>query len=240
MSPIHTNKFYKFRNALLTLLFILIAVFLVGVLTRSPSVIDDQFSIVSCISEIDQAITEMEESIDGIKARLSIIEARVDELESQDEKEDGHISEETDAFLEPLVGPALYASYADEITRTIYPDIPSDYVKAIIWRESRYQPDTKNSKTGVVGLMQINPKWHTQRANSLGVSDLFDPYGNIVVGCDILHEMTEQHEFNYALNFFAGGYKYADHYKNSTSPVVRELNDIIQKMKSGEIVIGGE
>lgn len=148
------------------------------------------------------------------------------------------VEQEEATLQEPLTGPKLYLSYVDQITTEVYPDIPADYIKAMIWRESRYEP---NCKTGNhVGLMQISTKWHTQRAKSLGVDDLYDPYGNILVGCDILNEFTQSNDFRYALNYFAGGYKYANSYKNSKSPVEKELDRIVEQMNNGDIVIGGE
>lgn len=127
----------------------------------------------------------------------------------------------------PLSPKEQYWAYAHEITAKYYPDVNPEYAFAIIYHESRYQPDVVNKKTGVVGLMQINPKWHTKRAKALGVIDLKDPYGNILVGCDILHELTQKEDFNYALNFFAGGYPYANKYRNTKSPYVKSLEEIM-------------
>lgn len=142
--------------------------------------------------------------------------------------------------LTDLTGPELYASYVDQITTEIYPDVPADYIKAIIWHESRYKPDVINSNSGVKGLMQISPKWHTKRAERLGVDDLLDPYGNILVGCDILNEMTQRYGFSYALNYYAGGFDYADAHMNSSSQFEKELMVIIERIESGDIQIGGE
>lgn len=123
----------------------------------------------------------------------------------------------------------VYCAYADEIVETYYPNLDPAYIKAIIYRESRFEPTEVNKKTNVIGLMQIMPKWHMERARSLGVDDLTDPYGNILVGCDLLSEMTEKYSMTYAINYFAGGYKYADRYRNSqTSPVIDELNSILK------------
>lgn len=148
-------------------------------------------------------------------------------------------SAQTKIEEEPLIGTALYLSYVDEIIETYYPDLDADIIKAVIYHESRFQPDAKNSKTGVIGLMQISPKWHTKRAARLGVS-LNDPYGNILVGCDILHEQLQGHSMSYALNMFAGGYTYADSYRNSTSPYVKAVNSICARIQSGDILLGGE
>ena len=40
--------------------------------------------------------------------------------------------------------------------------------------------------------MQISRKWHTGRMEKLGVSDLNDPYSNILVGTDYLAELYDE------------------------------------------------
>lgn len=110
---------------------------------------------------------------------------------------------------------------------TNYPDLDPQCILALIYHESRFNPTVVNSKTGAVGLMQILPKWHTQRAERLGTT-LTDPAGNIQVGCDILNEVYQQSKsMSYALNVYAGGYPYADRYKDSSSPFEIELIEIL-------------
>lgn len=116
---------------------------------------------------------------------------------------------------------------AFSICEETYPDLKPGYVLALIYHESRFIPDVVNSKTGATGLMQILPKWHTARAEKLGVS-LTDPAGNILTGCDILNEVYQQSgSMSYALNVYAGGYAYANNYKNTKSPFERELDEIL-------------
>ena len=62
-----------------------------------------------------------------------------------------------------------------------------EMVMAIIEHESSGQADVKNG--GCKGLMQIYEKYHRDRMERLGVEDLYDPYGNILVGCDYLAEL---------------------------------------------------
>lgn len=69
-----------------------------------------------------------------------------------------------------------------------YPDVYPELVHSIIWYESRYNSSSV-SKSGCVGLMQISPKWHKKRAEKLGVTDLYDQYGNILVGVDYLNDL---------------------------------------------------
>lgn len=235
MSPKDNQKPKTLRNVIIMLLLILIAILVLGILTRSPSTISTQNSTqddpVSDLpvnaSEIFQELQELNNKLDAIQMNLNQLQESIDELKDSQEI---------------LTGPALYASYVDEIITTIYPDLQeyTEFIKAMIYHESRYQPDITNTKTGVKGLMQISPKWHTERANSLGVEDLFDPYGNILVGCDILNETIQHHSFDYAVNVFAGGYTYADQYKNSVSPYIKVVNGILRQMQNGEIVLGGE
>lgn len=55
------------------------------------------------------------------------------------------------------------------------------------------------SKAGCVGLMQISPKWHKERMERLGVDDLTDAYGNILVGCDFVAEMFAKYDDVYCV-----------------------------------------
>lgn len=223
-----SQKHYKNFNKVLDLSLVFLAMFFAIVLG------------VYLNNEIEQRINELETEIDSIKTSITEMEAELNKLEQDiiciqnllDSMKQEETEEEPEQVLE---GYQLYNFYADQIVSEFYPDLDSRYIKAIIYHESRYQPGIINTKTGVEGLMQISPKWHTQRAKNLGVEDLLDPYGNILVGCDILNELTQKHDFNYALNFFAGGYPYANRYKSSTSPFVEQLNQIIAGMEAGRI-----
>lgn len=64
---------------------------------------------------------------------------------------------------------------------------------AMIERESGGNPDAINLE-GDSGLMQVSPKWHTDRMVRLGVGNLFDPYENILVGTDYIVELAQQYD----------------------------------------------
>ncbi len=84
-------------------------------------------------------------------------------------------------------------------------DISPELVQAIIEKESGWEPDARNGRC--IGLMQIDPAWHTKRMKRLGVTDLTDPKQNILVGVDYLHELFEEYGDLYAvLMFYNGGY----------------------------------
>lgn len=69
-------------------------------------------------------------------------------------------------------------------------NICPELIQAIIERESNYNPNAKNGSC--IGLMQVSEKWHTDRMEKLGVTDLYDPYSNILVGTDYLAELFNE------------------------------------------------
>lgn len=89
-------------------------------------------------------------------------------------------------------------------------NISPSVIIAIIERESRYNADVVGDSGRSYGLMQIQPMWHQERMNRLGVTDLLDPIQNITVGVDILVELREQNsELVWVLMAYNGGTEYA-------------------------------
>lgn len=103
------------------------------------------------------------------------------------------ITSDEESESEPLEGKDLYRSYIRDICE-LYPNVEPEMVEAVIYHESRFQPDAKNYNGTCVGLMQLSTRWHTERANNLGVTDLFDPYGNILTGVDYLSQLADMYE----------------------------------------------
>lgn len=71
-------------------------------------------------------------------------------------------------------------------------NICPEFLTAIAFRESGYNPDVEYE--GCIGLMQISQKWHKDRMERLGVRDLKEPYGNMLVAGDYLLELFEKYE----------------------------------------------
>lgn len=67
--------------------------------------------------------------------------------------------------------------------------IEPEIVFAMIWRESRYQVDAIGDNGRAFGLLQVHPRWHQDRMDCLGVTDLLDPIQNVTVGIDLLDEL---------------------------------------------------
>ena len=67
-----------------------------------------------------------------------------------------------------------------------------ELVEAAIEDESSWNPKAKNGDC--IGLMQVSESCHRDRMARLGVTDLTDPYDNILVGVDYLSELFERYE----------------------------------------------
>lgn len=138
---------------------------------------------------------------------------------------------ESDEVVEPVVfaeeidGPALDV----EPPRTYF-DVPLDkdlqdhifdtcesysvdpaIVVAMIERESTFRAGVIGDNNRSFGLMQIQPKWHMERMKKLGMYELLDPYQNVVVGVDFIHELLGYGRgTTWALMAYNGGPSYAN------------------------------
>lgn len=66
-------------------------------------------------------------------------------------------------------------------------------VLALIERESHYKYDCEGDYGNSLGYMQIYQKYHYERMEKEGVSNLLDPYGNIRVGTTFLQELFKDY-----------------------------------------------
>lgn len=63
---------------------------------------------------------------------------------------------------------------------------------AMIDQESDFREDCIGDNGESFGLMQIQQKWHTERMDKLGVTDLMNPLQNVAVGIDYLAELLDR------------------------------------------------
>lgn len=86
-------------------------------------------------------------------------------------------------------------------------------IYAMMWRESRFDADAVGDNGQSFGLLQIQKKWHEERMERLGVTDLFDPVQNATVAVDLLAELMTKYDgsLNMALTAYncgtGGAYK---------------------------------
>lgn len=72
--------------------------------------------------------------------------------------------------------------------------VEPEIVLAMIERESRFQADVMGDNGNAYGLMQIHPRWHSDRMERLGVTDLMNPYQNTTTGIDFLSEQIARYD----------------------------------------------
>lgn len=76
-------------------------------------------------------------------------------------------------------------------------NICPELLQAIAMRESTLYLEATNGDCK--GLMQISERWHTQRMERLGVTDIYDARGNILLAADYIAELRDTTEYGYDL-----------------------------------------
>lgn len=121
--------------------------------------------------------------------------------------------------------------YVNEVAQ-LY-DLNPNLILAMIEAESSGRAKVV-SKAGCVGLMQVSPKWHKDRMDRLGVIDLTDAYGNILVGCDYVAEMFAKYDDVYCvlMGYNQGEYSGAigkameGKYSKYAKRIVKRMNEL--------------
>ena len=86
-----------------------------------------------------------------------------------------------------------------------------ELVMSIIMQESSFRPNALGDSGKSKGLMQIQQRWHYEIMEEIGVTDLYDPLGNVEVGVAILKDYFEEHgEIYHVLMRYNGGAAYAE------------------------------
>lgn len=102
-------------------------------------------------------------------------------------------------------------------------------VTAIIWRESEFNVDAVGDSGNSLGLMQVQPRWHSERMEKLSAPDLLNPYQNIRVGIDYLVDLYSINEnTEWVLMAYNGGPTYANELR-SKGLVSEYAIDVLKK-----------
>ena len=81
---------------------------------------------------------------------------------------------------------------------------------AVIWKETDFRNVVGDGGESF-GYMQVQPRWHQERMDRYGVTDLMDPYSNFLVGCDYLAELAGRDRgLEWMLHAYNGGPAYAN------------------------------
>ena len=71
--------------------------------------------------------------------------------------------------------------------------VPYPLALAVIQAETQFR-NVVGDDGASQGYMQVQQRWHHDRMERLGVTDLMDPAGNFRVGCDYLAELLETYD----------------------------------------------
>lgn len=104
-------------------------------------------------------------------------------------------------------------------------NICPELIQAVCFKESGFDPRAENG--GCVGIMQVDPKWHKDRMERLGVTDLYDMRQNMMTGVDILHELSEEQEDISIVLMRYNGDSRAEDVENGTEDVSEYADSIL-------------
>lgn len=141
------------------------------------------------INQIEQDLNDISEKIDYLDRDVSDLIILTNEIKEQKNLEKSEDS------TQPMT---VYGDMdKDKIVTMVFEIAPqygiSPYmIMAMIERESNYDPKATNGQ--YKGLLQITERWHGSRMKDLGVSDLYDPAGNITVACSYLKDLYDLYE----------------------------------------------
>jgi soluble lytic murein transglycosylase-like protein len=82
--------------------------------------------------------------------------------------------------------------------------------------------------------MQVQEQHHSDRMERKGVTDLMDPYGNFLVGCDYLAELIgKERGLEWALMAYNGGPTYANEMAKAgkTSQYAKDVLNYMNELK---------
>lgn len=107
-------------------------------------------------------------------------------------------------------------------------NICPELIQAICFKESSFNSCAEND--GCIGIMQVNPDWHKDRMDRLGVTDLYDTRSNMLVGVDYLSELVQEYEdISIALMKYNGD-SHADGAMNGTADISGYTNSTYMRL----------
>ena len=144
----------------------------------------------------------------------------------------------TEAITEPLITveettPYYNVNLSKEVQDVIFAEcekynIPSEIVIAMIEKESQFTENIIGDNGKSFGLMQIQPRWHSQRMAKLGCTDLFNPIHNVTVGIDFLGELYMRYnDIGLALTAYNSG-TIKNGYNRYAIVVMQRANEVWQ------------
>ena len=105
--------------------------------------------------------------------------------------------------------------------------ISPEFLASIAYYESRWNPDVSNGSCK--GLMQVSERWHKGRMRKLGISDLKDPYGNMLVAADYLSELFAEYEDPGVVLMKYNGDSRAEKFRKGNASLSQYAENVLEK-----------
>lgn len=99
---------------------------------------------------------------------------------------------------------------------------------AMCYRESSYNPASIGDHGAAFGLLQIQPRWHSDRMARLGCLDMLNPFQNVTVGIDFLAEQVARYNGDISKALVAYN---AGHYKGTITRYAKEVLAIAEELR---------
>lgn len=115
-------------------------------------------------------------------------------------------------------------------------NICPELLMAIAETESGGNPDVENG--GCMGIMQVSERWHKDRMERLGVTDICDTSGNILVATDYLYELFEKYEDVGMVLMVYNGDSDAENYMNGNAKLSGYAEKILERSAELERIHG--
>lgn len=138
-------------------------------------------------------------------------------------------------YYEDIPLPFEFQTYINDVCKSY--EIAPEIVFSMIGKESSYDTTAVSDNGDSEGLMQVQRQHHEERMATLGCTDLFDPYKNVLVGVDYLAELLTQYDGNLekALTAYNAGPSGAyEHYFNKGIEANEYAEAVIENSKKIE------
>ena len=170
-------------NALVWIAFLLMfSLFLIGVYnTIQKEAAAEQIEPVEAVQPLPVAATEEESEVVALETEVVVLSCTVVEKPDTAQTE-ALYNVPLEADLQRFI-----IGKAEEI------GIDPAVIFGIAHKESTYNPGAIGDNGNSLGLLQIQPRWNTERMERLGCLDLLDPFQNVTVAVDLLGELMDKH-----------------------------------------------
>ena len=142
--------------------------------------------------------------------------------------------EETEYFDVPLSHALQDFIFAECEKHNMAPAL----IIAMIEQESNFDASAIGDDGASTGLMQIQSKWHEERMDKLGCTDLLNPFENVAVGIDYIAELKDiDSDLYWVLMAYNGGIQYANERMDACnySDYAVEITERAFELEGGEV-----